>query len=575
MENIIKLTVLKSPSIQILSKITTDKHIYYIKDFKSITPFKFNNELVYTIYRKYIKGNSLFIPTLTTKEGALLLYTDIYTERIECSDDFLINYFMHNGDYNTTGVRVINDEVYKLYEECKVSLNDFSNYDNYELATIELPKCLQTPYSPNNHLHILKEDIIYFYSNIPLLMLSNVIKDKFPVLLDRAGVDKYYNQIKEVKENTYKELCRIFNVVDIDFGRTNCFNNYVVLFVNYCGSLINSYKHIKGKYTTLSKQDLLSYQKEYSNIPDIYNIVSLLLQYKDASYNFSKLNKIVFTPMKTDEHYIFQPDLIDTNTFRIQTVDPNIQGWQPKLRSFIVPPKGYKLADIDIKNQDLHSLFGCLHNQELIQLYEEMQDAYYAVIKYLGYEIDKDKRTAAKVPILAITNGMSEGNAYSQIEARYKPMVKQIFELITNDSGYMKLLDNTQIAISNYKPMKRGYFGLISEVDANTKRRYEIENSILNANFQMTSSEIFRLTIWAFYNHLYKGLIKIKGRTLKPDDFVIGLSIHDEYIFYYRDFIDDEDAKDLIQYYALPIINNRKPMFGHIRVGLNHYEEDK
>ena len=576
MESIIKFTVVKSENFHILTKIVTDKHVYYLNDFLKADGSKFKPRLVNTIYTKFFNGIDLKIPTFTTQEGGLLLYSDIYTERYEISDDILFNYLSSTNISTTTGKRVVIDRVYDILEDCKSNLNDYSGFDNYELATVPLPKCLEEPYSPNNHLKICKEDITFFNRTIPLRMLENVINSKFPILLDRKRVDAYASEVEIKLQQSLNFLYQKFNVSSIDWGRTNVPNNFVVLFVNYCRNAVSYSKHIKGRSVTLTKNHLLAYQKEFSAIPDLLSVVNGLLDYKEMSYSFSIIKSIVHTPMKTNDYYRFQPDLVDTNTYRIQTQDPNIQGWQPKLRSFIVPPRGYKLADIDIKGQDLHALFGLLHNQELRTLYEEMQDPYNAVLKYLGYELDKEKRDVAKVPILGITNGMSENTAMSRVPPHYASMIKQIFELITNDEGYRILKDNAYTIFNNYRPIKRGYIGLISSVDVDGKRDYSIKNSIINANFQLTSSEIFRLTIWAFYNHLYRGVIKLKdGTVLKPDDFVIGISIHDEYIFYYRDTISDEEAKSIIEFYTLPIIDNRKPMFGHIRVGLDHYEESK
>ena len=124
-------------------------------------------------------------------------------------------------------------------------------------------------------------------------------------------------------------------------------------------------------------------------------------------------------------------------------------------------------------------------------------------------------------------------------------------------------------------PIKKGFVGLANTVSSKEKQRsFNIFNSVLNANFQLTSSEIFRLSIWAFINHIYNNKIRTSTRVLSPDDLSVILCIHDEVIFIYKDDLLDSEVEDIISYYILPQINNWSPMNGKITVGLTHYVKE-
>lgn len=160
--------------------------------------------------------------------------------------------------------------------------------------------------------------------------------------------------------------------------------------------------------------------------------------------------------------YVY-PTFSELATGRISTSEPNIQGLGAEVKELMTAPKGYKIASVDIKGQDVHILIcGILDNPQIKELYVKYGDPYRAIIESSGFEFNKSVRNDTKVVILGVMNGMSLGTALSDVKD--KDLGRTIYNLIVNDNGYKKIvLKYVNENKYSKNPMRTGLFGTKKE----------------------------------------------------------------------------------------------------------------
>lgn len=560
-EIITGLKTVKSQSYHLLTGIKTTKRTIYFKDFGdlpscNLTP---SLELEYSHIDYY--SNSFIIP-IPTYNGFPLLNSDCPTERYEVTDDDVIS-FLKTKHYPASVT--ISNVLYDILQNSKVQLYSYEDLPTQELLTYELPFTAQ-PYTPNTHLKINTNEITSYPSDIPLHLYQDMINNN-PIIFDKEKTDELYNNALDVTSKINTFLQKKFNVPYIDWTGVKKGNyDLVTLLSNNSKGLIPLYKHYNKRTNriSLTLDNLEFYQKTIQD-EEVNYFVQCIHKHKTLSRTMSTIKKSII-----DRDYKITPTITSSDTYRLQTSNPNPQGFTNEIKSLITTKEGFKLLKLDVKGQDVHNLFEVvLQNPTLKEYYKNSKEPYFSILKYLGYNETEELKKIVKVPLLGILNGMGLKTAMSRVHPQYHQLVQDVYNLINTDKGYTTVKRRVSFLASTPTKRKLGYIGLSSI--AVPKPHSNIENSILNSIFQLTSSEIFRLSLWAFLKHLKQGLIRINNQVVSEQDLYINLCVHDECIIYYKDIYNDKDIEDIIKYYFLPTVNNWSEMNGEIISGLKSY----
>lgn len=258
--------------------------------------------------------------------------------------------------------------------------------------------------------------------------------------------------------------------------------------------------------------------------------------------------------------YVY-PTFSELATGRISTSEPNIQGLGAEVKELMTAPKGYKIASVDIKGQDVHILIcGILDNPQIKELYVKYGDPYRAIIESSGFEFNKSVRNDTKVVILGVMNGMSLGTALSDVKD--KDLGRTIYNLIVNDNGYKKIvLKYVNENKYSKNPMRTGLFGTKKKVSVeNMRYKNSLSNQLKNGFFQQTAAEIVTLSINGF-------LTEIKENpNITFNDIRLLTPIYDEFVMVYREDL-EEYALDIFKSYFMPSVEDWPIFRGEVLIG--------
>lgn len=415
--------------------------------------------------------------------------------------------------------------------------------------------------------------------------------------------DYYCKSTEEIKEklieiaNThpnYKE----YKLDDIDFdGRIARRDSIGVILLNVYD--LNRTKHLKDDKISFTKDHMLEYLRTNENVKRFPLFMNLVIQYKSDAFIKSKLSSQInfrnafyqsevgkSLPQKLrDEIYYIFPDYEIADTGRITTNTPNIQGEPPKVKSLIQAPEGYKILQMDITGQEVHILIeGIMNNQKVKNNYAELNDPYRAIMKEAGLELSDVIRSASKVPILALMNGMSlqsmvsdimskelvvDGDLMTEDEAR--EIALKLIKTVERDEGFISTIDtfvNSQTNSPN--PVRRGLMGTEltaykkgenpARVDKNKLRR-----RVRNGFFQTTAAEIMVMCIMEInYRFVQAGLSLNQARILAP--------IYDELVVLAKDE-NILQVKQIMEDVLLCKVDNWAPFKGEVTISQEYIHD--
>ncbi len=273
----------------------------------------------------------------------------------------------------------------------------------------------------------------------------------------------------------------------------------------------------------------------------------------------------------------FHPTITLTETNRFTTRDPQIQGKQPIVKECIVAPKGYKVMAFDISAQDVYFLvWSIMDDEELKQYTQELGSPYLAILKVLGYEQTKRNKDIAKVPTLAIMNGMSVDTLSKSLKpgTDEEEMIHNIYNYIISNSGYKNIALHADNEKYSSDPKRSDVFGvsrsIIVEDGPVSKVRARIKRQVLNGFFQMSAASLLSMSIDRMvYDLIHQSYPGPQSRPFTTEDIIPVVTIHDECVVLVKDDI-VEEGKLFLEYYMMPQIEGWGRVSGGLTVG-QHY----
>lgn len=381
-------------------------------------------------------------------------------------------------------------------------------------------------------------------------------------------VCKYVCEILGINDETYTTARGQYSfkksdieklVENYEFKRKNTHNDQQKeLFTEYIELLNNilDYNDISRLIST-SNQLRLAKTKYENWVLEVAN-----KEQSENGKNFLEFEEV--KPFLRDPDLFFvNPTFKKLDTGRISTSDPNIQGFKSELKELITAPKGYKIASMDIKGQEVHILiWGILENRIIKENYIKYQEPYRAIIESAGYEFNEHVKADTKTAILGIMNGMSMGYLLSQINNR--DLGIKIYNMITEDPGYKtKVVNYSKENKGKPNPMRKGLFGTEMSVSKKGKYKSSLENQLKNGFFQLTASEISSQSMMEFILEVHN------NENIDETDIRLLLPIYDEFVMIYREDL-EEYALNIFESCFKPIVEDWPRFRGEVQCG-THY----
>lgn len=459
--------------------------------------------------------------------------------------------------------------------------------------------------------------ILNNFNNVPILQIDNVqLKDildsreKLNAILYEYGIPFSVKRVFKMSEDIKKKL-EAYKQLQIDFVKKSYFpgvsedTKQSVLDLleegaDYNGRSIK-YTHINSVLMNLYKfprDYLVSSSKYYTTTKTAYvkvktfvelelgldgRLLNYVLDVKSLLQKQKGLKQILDlisyndVDLEKKEIVYLHPNLEFTETYRVVTSNPNIQGKTGEIKSLIEAPKGYKFITLDISGQEVHILLnGILEDKKLLEYYIELGDPYFAILKRVGLEPTKENKKIAKIPVLGIMNGMGKQRAIE--ETNNPDFVNKIYNLITQDSGFIKKVTTyTEQQIAEAKTTKictaKGLLGgCIREFIYYPKGKWGVpkgekyndpKTTLQNGFFQITAAEITGYSMLKFMDYIFDN---VEGgfNSIRPV-----VTIHDEFVIMCKDEF-EEKAIELTKKFLLPIVRDWSRFEGEILVS-NHY----
>lgn len=273
----------------------------------------------------------------------------------------------------------------------------------------------------------------------------------------------------------------------------------------------------------------------------------------------------------------FHPDISLTETNRFTTRDPQIQGKQPVVKECIVAPKGYKVMAFDISAQDVYFLVWSIMDDEDLKRYtQELGSPYLAILKVLGYEQTQRNKDIAKVPTLAIMNGMSLDTLSKSVKpgTDEEEMIHNIYNYIVSNRGYKDIVLHADQEKYSANPKRSDVFGLSRDIVVEDgpigKVRARIKRQVLNGFFQMSAASLLSMSFDRMvYDLIHGSYPGPHSRPFTVDDIIPVTTIHDECVVIVKDDI-IEEGKLFLEYYMMPQVEGWGRVSGGLTVG-QHY----
>lgn len=393
-------------------------------------------------------------------------------------------------------------------------------------------------------------------------------------------------QVKEEWSETdsrIKDLTGFYDTIDYT-SRTSSRNHYAVLAgeflyndsTKFYGKMNNS-----GRYSISLTKPKLESMANYMHgdkkelVTLLINMSSLnnLLSSTQSHLNTLRLERMTRTDSQDEDIVWVRTNYSMGKTGRILNDNISIQGMSPKLRETITAPKGYRIVSCDIKAQEVVICINAVFTDtELKRLYCEENDCYRALLRRLGFEISKETRNLAKIPILGKIRGMSDNTVRRDMGEANKEMADAMLNYINTEPGMISLINTARKEASSPTPRLRGLFKSIyplvlteAELRKSSREQYESKvRKILSAAFQTTAAELLSYSLGRVF------LRQVNGELPTGKDFMpIGV-IHDEVVFMVREDIVDEMVK-VIEEEFLVQVSGWTPFAGETNVGV-HYE---
>ena len=413
------------------------------------------------------------------------------------------------------------------------------------------------------------------------------------VIGDNIGVPCSLSLTRKLKEDVTREWfetdAKIKRITgfegDIDYAsRTGRLNHFAVIAGDFlyndkkkfCGKMNNS-----GYYSVSLPKDKLEKMSKYLK-GEQRVFVELLMRMATTDKLLSRVRTHLdlveyMSQTRTDND---DKDIvwIPTNysvgkTGRIINDNISVQNMPPRLRETIKAPKGYKLVSCDIKAQEVVICINAVfRDNELKRLYMQERDCYRALLRRLGFEISKETRNLAKIPILGKIRGMSDRTVYADMGEDNREMAEAMLSYINNDPGMVSIIEMAREEANSATPRLRGLFKSVYPLVLTDKELTGSKNEvrerkvrkILSAVFQTTAAELLSYSLGRIF------LQQIEGSIPKGKDFMFISAIHDEVVFLTREDL-VEEAKEIVEREFLVEVKGWCKFAGETSVG-DHYE---
>ena len=398
-------------------------------------------------------------------------------------------------------------------------------------------------------------------------------------------IEELYDEVIQEWEQIDRSIKDLTGFTDtIDYtGRTARANHYAVIAGKFLFD--DPYKFCKSKTssgnltTSLTKPDLEYYQTKTTGKRK--ELVSLLLKMASTNHllNATRSHRMHVTSYamtrtdSKDKDIVWIPTNYEMGkTGRITNDNISVQNMAPRLRETVKAPEGYKLISCDIKAQEVVICINAVfRDNELKKIYLEEGDCYRALLRRVGFEITKETRNLAKIPILGKIRGMSDNTVYRDMGEKNKELARAMLNYINNEPGMKAILEMARKEANSQAPRLRGLFKstfplILTDKEERQSEKAKVEmkmRKILSAVFQTTAAEMLCYSLGRIF------LQQIEGNIPNGKDFMFLIPIHDEVIFMAREDL-VEEAKAIIDKEFLVSVNGWVPFKGEFAVG-EHY----
>lgn len=433
--------------------------------------------------------------------------------------------------------------------------------------------------------------------------MMQYIQKLYGVSFSIKGIIGFKDETQVKYDAVYDNLCKLFNVNYFNpNARKETREHYGVLLCEVLGEDTSFFKNKKGNFS-FTKDTVKQLYEKYAGILATENTelniarVACLKQVKALQQHNTdlKLIKEIFEGLYPDsgyDRYDDQDRLVahcgiecESETRRLTTNTPNIQGKNSRIKSLIIPrSENRSIVAIDIKSQEvLILIFSVLQNENLKRLVLETGDCYKAFAIEAGIEYTPETKKLIKIPILSIMNGRTKQSIdaiFRGTEGDISENMKigdTIYNLIVNDPGYVAAKQRAKSEADKTKfggtALRNGLFGTVVPAEKKTVYGSDYNSRLrqaLNSNFQLTASEITSYCLESMLVDLYNKTNKF-GLSLEQLTPIV--PIYDEVVFDIDNEVKDE-AIELIKFYMLPKVEGWIPMKEELTCGSHYLAKD-
>lgn len=247
---------------------------------------------------------------------------------------------------------------------------------------------------------------------------------------------------------------------------------------------------------------------------------------------------------------IVYPDYSQTDTGRIQYIQPNLSNLGPRKR-MVVPKPGYKLISFDYKYQEPWIIANMLKLVEVLERMAAGED-YYRVLaqQYADATLSDKDRKSFKTSVIAIGYLCTLNTARRGIPKHLISVIDEFYNKFTNLPEFRAFRDKVKEVYEGDKVMK-SYFGTEWEVPYYKGMGYDAwERKAFNRPFQSTGADILFFAL----ESLEKVYTEIDG------DVRTYITLHDEVVIHIEERLVTEENINKLRDAILFDIEGWSPM---------------
>ena len=407
-----------------------------------------------------------------------------------------------------------------------------------------------------------------------ILMKLNYLSETYGIPYNRTKFfekwDEYFDKYKEM----YERLKSMTGKTYINMDAKKQDDSHPAIIIQKASGIPEEYfKNEKGKFS-LNDFVMKKLKTNFSD-NDYIKVIVDLKKYDNLVSNAKQLKDLMISdkvkPIEDNPDLVWiKPTFRLGETFRIVSTNPNLQGLTGIWKTFIEAPKGYKIINIDIGQQEPHILiWGLTQDERLKELSIIMGDNYSAFVKRLGFDMKPEFRDMLKVSILSFMNGMAKQTL--EIQLNDSEIVDSMFSLFEEDPKFKSMISKSRSIAKTANPYTKGLFGTTRHLDTYETVRGEYKKvhantlyrKILNGNFQITAAEIIAMSLNHFMTYCYNQV---------PDRF-FGMRplvpIYDEIICLVKDDYIDTAGK-AVEYFFRPRVEGWERFYGNYVIGQSY-----